>query len=836
MLKQLLKQARPTESGFPAFPTRKLTSLLLLSGLSSMALVPIACADTAQVSQAGQPFAIAAGPLDQVLNVFARETGILLVIDAELTTGKTSEGLHGHFDLRAGLDRILRGTQLQAIGQANGSYMLKRTQTVGQAAAKEETLPAVEVKANRTRESVTELPAAYAGGQVASGARIGMLGNRDFMDTPFNITSYTAQTIRDQQATSLVDVVANDPAVRVTTNGLTSAAGQGDGFMIRGFRTYSSDVLFDGVAGIAMINTFPVEALERVEIMKGPSAMLSGMGQRGGVGGTINVVPKRASEEDLNRLSFSYQSDRHYGAHVDLSRRFGDLKQWGVRFNGIYRDGDTAVDGQSREFSVATLGLDYRGENLRTSLDLGYQNTSTQAPTGAGGFSLFNISTLKAPQAEKQISQDWEYAKNKGQYVLFKAEYDIADDWTVYGAVGANWNKYQWLASDLFVFNNAGDALAQYYYFPGYNDRKSAQAGIRGQFSTGPVKHQLDFQLSKLWQENGYSFGNEYGYGYGFLTQLTNIYNSASINKPSLAGFSSSAPKTNTMELPTIALSDTLSMLDNRLSLILGVRHQQVKTNGYDLVSGARLQHYDESAVTPSVALVVRPLEKLSLYASYIEGLSQGPTASAGTINQDTLFPPIKSKQAETGIKLDLGRLAMSASVFQIEQPSGIRVSNGLSSVYRMAGEQRNRGLELNVFGELSSGVRILGGAAWTEAKLTHTENGVADGNHAPGVPRKQANLGLEWDPLLMQGLTLSGRIVATGRQYLDTANQMRTAGWSRLDVGARYKTTSWNRPLVLRANIENLFGRDYWSSTVDGNWLIQGLPRTVMLSATVDF
>ncbi|MEZ0231374.1 MAG: TonB-dependent siderophore receptor [Methylophilaceae bacterium] len=834
-----MSQSVQHQAALPVFRLRQLAGLLLLSGMVSVAYMPRAYAEASQHSQTSiQTFDIAFGSLDQVLNAYAKQTGILLVIDAKLTQGKQSRGLHGQYEVLPGLNAILAGSSLQAVTQENGSYKLqKAAQPLPATSSSVDTLPEVEVQASRARESVTELPAVYAGGQVAKGARLGMLGNRDFMDTPFNVTAYTADTIRNQQATSLVDVVANDPSVRVTTNGLTSAAGQGDGFMIRGFRTFSSDVLFDGVAGIAMINTFPVEALERVEVMKGPSAMLSGMGQRGGVGGTINVVPKRATEEDLNRLSFSYQSDRYYGAHVDLSRRFGDLKQWGVRFNGIYRDGDTAVDGQSREFSVATLAVDYRGEKLRTSMDLGYQNTTTKAPTGAGGFALFNISTLKAPQAEKQIAQDWEYAKNKGEYVLFKAEYDLSDDWAAYGALGANWNNYEWLASDLFVFNNAGDALAQYYYFPGYNDRKSAQAGIRGQFSTGSVKHRLDFQLSKLWQENGYTFGTEYGYGYGFLTQFTNIYNPGSIAKPSLAGFSSSAPKTNTMELPTIALSDTLSILDNRLSLTLGVRHQQVITNGFDLVSGARLQHYDESAVTPSIALVIRPLEKLSLYANYIEGLSQGPTASAGTLNQGTLFAPIKSKQAETGMKLDLGRLALSASVFQIEQPTGIRVANGLgSSIYKMAGEQRNRGLELNVFGELQPEIRVLGGAAWTEAKLTRTEDGLADGNYAPGVARRQANLGLEWDPGFVQGLTLSGRVIATGRQYLDTANQMRTAGWSRLDVGVRYKTESWGRPVLLRANVENLLGRDYWASTVDGNWLIQGLPRTLMLSATADF
>lgn len=814
---------------------QKTLQLALLLALNTGLAHPAFAADAPETPlAASRQYDIPAGDLATSLQTLASETGVTITFTPEQTKGRQARALSGRYTIEQAFDALLAGSGLTVKKNRNNQYSLTKAANVSSAASQAtETLPELTVTAQSAPGN--NLPRPYAGGQVARGARLGLLGDADILDVPFNITAYTSKLIRDQQATSLVDVVANDPSVRVTTNGLTSAAGQGDGFMIRGFRSYSSDVLFEGVAGIAMINTMPVETLEHVEILKGPSAMLNGMGQRGGVGGTINIVPKRAEETPLNRLTLSYQSDRHYGAHIDIGRRFGEMKQWGVRFNGIYRDGETAMEGQSREFSVATLGIDFRDENLRASVDLGYQNTKTQAPTGAGGFYLFSIPSLKAPKAEKQISQDWEYTKNKGEYLLFKAEYDLSPEWTLYGALGANWNKYQWLSSDMAVTSQTGDAIAQAYYYPGYSYRKSIQAGIRGTFDTGSVQHQVNAQFSTLRQENGFSFGDEYGYGYGFMSWLTNIYAPVGVSKPSLAGFSSNTPKTNTLDLPTLALSDTMSFLDDRLTAIIGVRHQQVKANGY--TNGARTQHYDESAVTPSLALVVKPRDNVSVYASYIEGLSQGPTPSGNVTNPDKLFPPVKSKQFETGVKLDLGRFGFTASLFQITQPSGITVANTIGNpTFKMDGEQRNRGVELNIFGELSSNVRILGGAAWTEAKLTKTEGGINDGRDAPGVPRRQANLGLEWDPGLLPGLTLSGRVIATSRQYLDAGNSMSIPGWSRLDLGARYQTMSWGKPLTLRANIENAFGRDYWASTVDGNWLIQGLPRTVLLSATMDF
>ncbi len=815
---------------------QKALQLALLMALNIGLAHQAFAAESIEKSQAAtRQYNIPAGDLDLSLQTLAGDAGVVLTFTPEQTKGKQAPALNGRYSIDQAFDILLTGSELVIKKNQQNQYSLSRAPKIGATAPQQqESLPEVQVQAQAERANM--LPEPYAGDQVARGARLGLLGNQDILDTPFSITAYTSSLIRNQQATSLVDVVANDPSVRITTNGLTSSAGQGDGFMIRGFRSNSSDVLFDGVAGIAMLNTVPVETLERVEILKGATAMLNGMGQRGGVGGTINIVPKRADDAPLNRLTFSYQSDRHYGAHIDIGRRFGDMQEWGVRFNGIYRDGQTAIDGQSREFSVATLAVDFRGERLRASMDMGYQNAKTQAPTGAGGFYLDNISSLKAPKAEKQISQNWEYSKNKGQYLLFKGEYDLSSNWTAYGALGANWNKYEWLSTDLAV-TSGGDAQSWLYYYPGYTDRRSAQAGIRGTVETGAIQHQLNAQFSTLRQEAGYTFGDEYGYGYGFMQWSTNIYSPVKVSKPSLSGFSSNAPKSNTLELPTFALSDTLSFLDERVTTIIGVRHQRVIANGYDLVSGARTQHYDESAITPSMAVLVKPQRNLSLYASYIEGLSQGPTASGSVTNPGEIFAPIKSKQLETGVKLDLGRLALTASLFQITQPNGINVANSVGNpTFKIDGEQRNRGMELNLFGELTTHIRVLGGTAWTDAKQTKTEDGTNDGAYAPGVPRRQANLGLEWDPSILPGLTLSGRVLATSRQYVDAANLASIPGWTRVDVGARYSINTWGHPVTLRGNIENLLGRDYWASTTDGSWLIQGLPRTVLLSATIDF
>ena len=133
----------------------------------------------------------------------------------------------------------------------------------------------------------------------------------------------------------------------------------------------------------------------------------------------------------------------------------------------------------------------------------------------------------------------------------------------------------------------------------------------------------------------------------------------------------------------------------------------------------------------------------------------------------------------------------------------------------------------------------LLGGATFLDTELARTQDGVNEGNAPIGVPEIQANLNAEWDVAALSGLTLDGRIVLTGEQYADAANTVELDGWTRLDIGARYTLDIAERPVTLRARIENLTDEAYWASTggfPGANYLILGNPRTFSVSASVDF
>jgi iron complex outermembrane recepter protein len=821
---------------FPLNPCA--AALLFVLAASAVAAQPaVAQAPTAPVSAAAvRDYDLPAGPLSAALNRIAREAGLALTADAQLVAGRSAAPVRGRFGAAEALRRALAGSGLELRETTGGTFTLREAQPpaaqqvprLSDAA----TLGAVTVTASAEAQP-GDLPPVYAGGQVATGSRVGLLGNQRLMDTPFHITSYTAELMQDQQAITVADVLANDPSVRTVSYGLTNAAAGGDIFLIRGFSVQDS-VLFDGIGGIATNRAVAVEAAERVEVLKGPNALLNGMapGAGGAVGGAINLVPKRADDTPLTRVTTTYLSKGNLGGHLDVGRRYGDEHQWGVRFNGIYRDGKTATQGQSVKLGAAALAVDYRGSQLRASVDAGHQAMNNEAPQGAAGFGIGDgMAIPRPPQSSQRMAQDWEFARSQSNYLLAKAEYDLAPDWTISVAAGGSHTRSRYLSTDVLVTNVQGDAQATTYFWPNWTNYRTVQGGLQGTVHTGEVTHRINLHASYLRKNSGYTA--DY---YGFDSFATNVYSPVTVAPPSIDGFSARPPKTDSLELPSVALSDTLSLWQDRLAVTLGARYQRVKVAHYDTTTGVGSTAYDEHAVTPALAVVFKLQPHLSVYGNVIEGLVQGDSAPMGTTNAGQVFPPNKTKQRELGVKADWGRFGTTASVFHIQKPSGLVDSNGDGTfTYRVGAEQRNRGVELNVFGEVVRGTRLLGGVTFNDAKLTRTEGGLYNGNAAPNVSRWQLNLGGDRDVAAIEGLTLSARMISSSPQYLEAANLRRIPGWTRWDLGTRYKTQVGGRPLVLRASLENLFNRNYWSSG-SGSWLYVGSPRTLTLSASVDF
>jgi len=685
------------------------------------------------------------------------------------------------------------------------------------------------------------LPPVYAGGQVARGAQLGVLGNQDIMDVPFSMASYTEKLIRDRQAETIGDVLLNDSSVRQASG----YANQAQTFMIRGLPLAGDDMSFNGLYGILPRQIMSTDALERVEVFKGPNAFINGVTPTGsGIGGGVNLQPKRADDLPLRRFSTDISSDDRVGEHLDIGQRFGEDNQFGARVNLSQREGDTGIDDENQRSKLFTLGLDYRGDALRLSSDFVYQKQRIN-----GGRNSVFLGTAThvpdAPSADTNYAPSWSSTSLEDTLGMLRAEYDLNDSWTAYAAGGAKHTREMGRYSSVTLTDNSGNALASRSTIAHEEDNRSLMGGLNGSFQSGPVSHRLNFGLAGIWTQAR----NAYVFNASSTATRTNIYDPVTGAPPTLNN-PRNTPGTDFSD-PTItgktfvrsaAVSDTLGFFDDRLLVTLGARRQQMVVQAYNYMSGTRTSNYDKSITTPVYGLVFKPWQHVSFYANRIEGLAQGPTSPVNSGNRTIIgggqaFAPARSRQIEAGVKVDMGTYGATLGVYRIEQPGAgyVQVIDATTARYVREGQQINKGVELNVFGEPLSGLRLLGGVTVMKTELKDTQNGANDGNRAIGVPSFQLNADVEWDVPGLQGVTLNGRWLRTGGQYADAANNLSLPTWNRFDVGARYNFKVAKRDVTLGATVENVANTKYWESA-QGGFLSQGDPRVAKLSATVDF
>jgi iron complex outermembrane recepter protein len=681
----------------------------------------------------------------------------------------------------------------------------------------------------------------FAGGQVARGGRVGILGNQDLMETPFSSTSYTNELIQDQQAKSVADVLLNDPSVR-------QARGFGnfqEVYIVRGFPVYSDDVAYNGLYGMLPRQYIAAEFLERVEVFRGANTFLNGAAPGGsGIGGSINLLPKRAPNEPLTRIGFGLQSGGQASISTDIARRFGPDQSTGIRLNAVRRDGGTGIDNEKVDLTAVGVGLDWRSSAARISADVGYQDYKLSggrpSVTPAAGLPI-----PAPPDAKSNFAQPWTYSKERDTFATVRGELDFTDQLTGWVAGGLRHSKEANVLANPTLTNAAGATTTTRFDNTREDTITTAEIGLRGKFRTGSVGHTVVASATSYDNErrNAYGFANFAGFA-------NNIYSPTSVAAPPANFFTGGRLDSPLVQAKTqtssVAIADTLSFAQDTVLLTLGLRKQEIEQITYDYNTGVQNSQYQASRTTPVAGLVFKLSPQLSVYGNYIEGLVPGDVAPAtvtigGVVtpvtNANAVFKPFNAKQTEVGAKYDAGSFGAGVALFETNRP----LAYVQGTTYGTFGEQRNRGLEFSVFGEPVRGLRLLGGLTLLDAKQVNTQNGTNNGKDAVGVPKQQVNIGAEWDVPGVRGLALNARYLHTSKQYANAANTQTVPAWSRVDVGARYLTDIGNGHAVTwRARIDNLANKSYWSSVGGAspadNYLVLGAPRTLVVSGSIDF
>ncbi|MBT1268116.1 TonB-dependent receptor [Pseudomonas sp. G5001] len=791
-------------------------SVLAVSGL---ALLPLGVAQAAEAQQQSTlfNFALAAKPLPQALSDFTRVTGISVVYTDEAPYAIKAPAITGQMSAAQAMQRLLGNSgftfrQIDARTLAleplptDGALNLGATTINGAALASDTT--------------------SYQPPPTSSVMRShGLL-----LETPQTVNVVPAQVMRDQQPRNLDDALTNISGItQANTLGSTQ-----DAVMLRGFGdNRNGSIMQDGmplVQGRALNST-----AERVEVLKGPSSLLYGIQDPGGVVNIVSKKPELIQSTSLTVRGSTFGDGKNgSGGNLDTTGPIGDS---GLAYRLIvdHEDEDYWRNYGTHRESLIAPSLAWYGDN--TKLLFAYEHREFLSPFDRGtAIDPKTNHPLNIPST-RRLDEPFNNMEGRSDLYRFEADHDLNDDWKAH--FGYSWNRETYDASQVRVVKvNANGTLTRSMDGTqgALTTDRFATASLEGKVNVAGMQHDLTFGLDDEYRKI---------YRADLIRQAprgTFNYNDP-VYGNEVAGTTVSAPDSNQMDL---LRSDSL-FLQDAIHL----------TDQWILVGGARYQMYDQYAGkgvpftantdgngqkwVPRAGLVYRYTDELSFYGSYTESFKPNSTIAplANKSVLDGSLEPEQSKSWELGTKLDIpGRITASAALFNIEKRNVlVQVGDGLTSVYSVAGKVRSRGLELDASGQLTDKWSVIGSYAYTDAEVT--EDPEYKGNRLQNVAKNTGSLSAVYD----FGSILGGDQlrVGAGARYVgeragNAANDFDLPSYTVADAFATYDTKIEGQKVKFQLNVKNLFDRTYYTSAVNTQFVSIGDARQVSVSSTLEF
>ena len=318
----------------------KVKPLALAISLACVAALTVSAHALAEQGGNSHHYQIDASPLTQCLNNFAAISGVHLSADAELTRGKSCAGVEGNLSIEQALTQLLKNTGLQASQQSDGSYAL-------QAQGDANTLPSAKVSADVLEQlAVGTAAEGYLSETVSA---VGPWQGRALQDTPYSVNVVSEEFIQNLQATNLDRVYKLNPVVQLNW---PSRQNEGAYLNLRGFHASNKRNGID-----TSLHGTIAEELGAIEVLTGSSGFLYGVGS---VGGTVNYVTKRPTDERYNAITAGTTSGSNVYLHGDFGGRLGSDDQFGYRINAVTQDGETSVEDLNEERDSFSLAFDWQ--------------------------------------------------------------------------------------------------------------------------------------------------------------------------------------------------------------------------------------------------------------------------------------------------------------------------------------------------------------------------------------------------------------------------------------------------------------------------------------------
>lgn len=743
---------------------------------------------------------IPAQRLDNALRALAKQSGKSIVFSTDLAETKEAPAIKGSLTINQALRQLLDHSDLEVHTTSAGGYAITHRKP-----AEAERLPEISVAGSR--------PSLYA----TEGVNVGALGAKKAEDLPFSIQSYSSELMSIQEARTLMDIMKNDPSVQDATQ-----AGAFDMIRIRGFFSdWTNTVRRDGMS-VAPYYEIPLENIEQIDLLKGPSGFIYGINSPGG---TINYAIKRPTRERFTSVKTSIKDNGGLYAGVDTGGPLDDGR-FGYRLNvATEKNGDFAHNGDTKRTFIGGAFDWAINPDLLLQLNFDYQNRKIAAQPSIGPYLNGQLPSISGIDPRTLLGQPWMQYETKTYNVGADLHYRINQDWKFTTRLAQSYNARVAAFPDIYNVANNGDILSGDIFFnPNQSFRvRSTDTYVSGNVDTFGIKHQL---------VTGFSTRNFEAVESGFNIlpdTVGNIYNPIYTPKPDDPLYPAHNHSKNYQ--PSVFISDLMS-LSPKWDVMLGFRHVRYKN---DSMPGAGSNTHQKASINaPSAALTFKPLPGLSTYVSYAEGFEQPGPAGYDTNNAGENLPPLSTKQVETGIKFNLNPdFLLTAAVFRLERTLQYVDTNHFAV---QGGVQRHTGLELTANGRLSNNFSIVGGLAYLSTRSDNPADATVTGKKTADVPTLQGSIFIDYRVAGITGLNLNGGIYYVGRRALNAQNTSWMGGYTRFDTGARYVMPINGVKTTFGLSVQNLLDKRYWAAgdpNINGAW--PGKPRTLYLSAQFD-
>lgn len=663
----------------------------------------------------------------------------------------------------------------------------------------------------------------------ASGA---MRADISLLDTPQSVAVIPEIILDEQLATTLGEALSNDASVSPGTKKWNREV-----FSLRGFELASGDgYLIDGHQQFAHY-MLPIETLERVEILKGPSSMLYGASNPGGL---VNMVRKRPTFEPMVNVGTDIDDNGSHRVHIDASGSLNESGSLRGRMVMVKQDTEEVrqyADGDNRErdrfLGYGIIEADISDWGL---LSVHYERTQDKANIDSGAWLDSNGNVI----GDKDLIRDmsWAYTDNNVQNVGFDFTAYLNHGWEL--STGYNYQQFDRRRFDSSPNTTARTELDGSYSITPFDRldewvHHTFYADLKGNFEALGVEHNTVFGINGLLYE--YAQQRQTGErqdigsdGSGALPDINYKNGARSESDNTSVGF----------------YMQDLVTLNDQWQVLLGLRYDKY----YDEISGTDSEGNaikvsdgnDSSAFSPKVGVIYHPAYNGTIYASYAESFSH----QSNVLNDNdtiTEFDPLESRQFEVGTKWELfdQSLLLTGAIFDIEL-SNVQFTEYVdedTSITTQGGKQRHQGAEAGAQGRISDKFFVMASAMYIDAE--YTKDDTYQGNTPANVPEWSGSAWTRYafTPSTAVNLGLNYQ----GERYADESNLVKLDGYTRIDAGASHKIKSGDVTWDLRFNIENLLDKEYFvgsGGTQDSFGIIRdvhyGDERRLKLSVNATF